>query len=67
MGSLAALAKEQGLRVTGCDQGVYPPMSTQLESLGIELIQGFDTQQLDLEPDLFIIGNAISRGNALLE
>ncbi|WP_231876680.1 Mur ligase family protein, partial [Oleiphilus sp. HI0066] len=46
---------------------VYPPMSTQLESLGIELIQGFDTQQLDLEPDLFIIGNAISRGNALLE
>ncbi|KZZ57666.1 UDP-N-acetylmuramate:L-alanyl-gamma-D-glutamyl-meso-diaminopimelate ligase [Oleiphilus sp. HI0125] len=67
MGSLAALAKEQGLRVTGCDQGVYPPMSTQLESLGIELIQGFDTQQLDLEPDLFIIGNAISRGNTLLE
>ena len=67
MGSLAALAKEQGLRVTGCDQGVYPPMSTQLESLGIELIQGFDSDQLDLEPDLFIIGNAISRGNPLLE
>lgn len=67
MGSLAALAKEQGLRVTGCDQGVYPPMSTQLESLGIELIQGFDSAQLDLAPDLFVIGNAISRGNPLLE
>lgn len=67
MGSLAALAKEQGLRVTGCDQGVYPPMSTQLEALGIELIQGFDSTQLALEPDLFIIGNAISRGNPLLE
>jgi len=67
MGSLAALAKEQGLRVTGCDQGVYPPMSTQLESLGIELIQGFDRAQLDLQPDLFVIGNAISRGNPLLE
>ena len=67
MGSLAALAKEQGLRVTGCDQGVYPPMSTQLEALGIELIQGFDSAQLALEPDLFIIGNAISRGNPLLE
>lgn len=67
MGSLAALAKEQGLRVTGCDQGVYPPMSTQLEALGIELIQGFDLAQLALEPDLFIVGNAISRGNPLLE
>ncbi|WP_304439046.1 MULTISPECIES: UDP-N-acetylmuramate:L-alanyl-gamma-D-glutamyl-meso-diaminopimelate ligase [unclassified Oleiphilus] len=67
MGSLAALAKEKGLRVTGCDQGVYPPMSTQLESLGIELIQGFDSAQLELEPDLFIVGNAISRGNSLLE
>lgn len=67
MGSLAALAKEQGLRVTGCDQGVYPPMSTQLESLGIELIQAFDLAQLDLEPDVFVVGNAISRGNPLLE
>lgn len=67
MGSLAALAKEQGLRVTGCDQGVYPPMSTQLESLGIELISGFDVDQLALEPDLYVIGNAISRGNPLLE
>lgn len=67
MGSLAALAKEQGLRVTGCDQGVYPPMSTQLESLGIELIQGFDLEQLELAPDVFVVGNAISRGNPLLE
>ena len=67
MGSLAALAKEQGLRVTGCDQGVYPPMSTQLEALGIELIQGFELDQLELAPDVFVIGNAISRGNTLLE
>jgi UDP-N-acetylmuramate: L-alanyl-gamma-D-glutamyl-meso-diaminopimelate ligase len=67
MGSLAALAKEQGLRVTGCDESVYPPMSTQLETLGIELIRGFDKDQLKLAPDLFVIGNAISRGNPLLE
>jgi len=67
MGSLAALAQEKGLRVTGCDAGVYPPMSTQLESLGIELIEGFDSSQLELNADLYIIGNAISRGNPLLE
>lgn len=67
MGSLAILAKELGHRVTGCDQAVYPPMSTQLEAQGIELISGFDPEQLDLAPDLFVIGNAISRGNPLLE
>ena len=67
MGSLAQLAIEKGYRVTGCDANVYPPMSTQLEAAGIELIQGFDTAQLTLKPDIFIIGNAMSRGNPLLE
>lgn len=67
MGSLAVLAKEQGLKVTGCDAGVYPPMSTQLEQQGIELIEGFDVAQLELGADLYVIGNAISRGNPLLE
>lgn len=67
MGSLAQLAKQQGLRVTGCDQNVYPPMSTQLEQAGIELIQGFDPEQIKLKPDLFVVGNAISRGNPLME
>jgi len=67
MGSLAVLAKEMGLKVTGCDTGVYPPMSTQLESQGIELISGYEVSQLDLGADLYVIGNAISRGNPLLE
>jgi len=67
MGSLAILAKEQGYRVTGCDQAVYPPMSTQLEQQGIELISGYDVAQLETEADLYVIGNAISRGNPLLE
>ncbi|MFT6122760.1 MAG: UDP-N-acetylmuramate: L-alanyl-gamma-D-glutamyl-meso-diaminopimelate ligase [Oleiphilaceae bacterium] len=67
MGSLAVLAKEMGLKVTGCDQSVYPPMSTQLEEQGIGLISGYDLNQLDLGADLYVIGNAISRGNPLLE
>ncbi len=67
MGSLAVLAKEKGLKVTGCDQAVYPPMSTQLEEQGIELISGYDVSQLSLGADLYVIGNAISRGNPLLE
>lgn len=67
MGSLAVLAKEEGIRVTGCDQSVYPPMSTQLEEQGIELITGYDVKQLELGADLYVIGNAISRGNTLLE
>lgn len=67
MGSLAVLAKEQGHKVTGCDQGVYPPMSTQLQEQGIQLHTGFDPEQLDLGADLYVIGNAISRGNPLLE
>lgn len=67
MGSLAQLAKAKGYRVTGCDVNVYPPMSTQLELAGIELISGFDLSQLTLKPDLFVIGNAMSRGNPLVE
>ncbi len=67
MGGLAALAREAGHRVTGCDSNVYPPMSDQLAALGIELIEGYDAGQLKLAPDLFVVGNAISRGNPLVE
>ncbi|WP_427978916.1 UDP-N-acetylmuramate:L-alanyl-gamma-D-glutamyl-meso-diaminopimelate ligase [Agarivorans sp.] len=67
MGGLAMLAKESGLRVTGSDLNVYPPMSTQLESLGIELIQGYDPSQLQPAPDLVVVGNAMSRGNPCVE
>lgn len=67
MGGIAQLARAAGHRVTGCDTGVYPPMSTQLEAAGIELIEGFGVDQLALTPDVFVVGNAISRGNPLLE
>src|SRR5476649_782917 len=67
MGGLAVLAKEAGHRVTGCDANVYPPMSTQLEAQGIELIQGFGPEQIELKPDLYVIGNVVSRGNPLIE
>jgi len=67
MGGIAALAKELGFRVTGCDAQVYPPMSTQLEQLGIELKQGYKIQHFDDEPDLVIVGNAMSRGNTMIE
>ena len=67
MGGLAVLAKEAGHRVTGCDANVYPPMSTQLEAQGIELIQGFGPEQVELNPDLYVIGNVVSRGNPLIE
>ncbi|MCL6416699.1 UDP-N-acetylmuramate:L-alanyl-gamma-D-glutamyl-meso-diaminopimelate ligase [Aestuariirhabdus sp. Z084] len=67
MGSLAVLAKAQGHRVTGSDQQVYPPMSTQLQAQGIELIEGYDPAQLDPAPDLVVIGNAMSRGNPAVE
>ncbi|WP_133701092.1 UDP-N-acetylmuramate:L-alanyl-gamma-D-glutamyl-meso-diaminopimelate ligase [Roseateles toxinivorans] len=62
MGGLAALAREAGHRVTGCDANVYPPMSDQLRALGIELIEGFGPEQLELQPDLFVIGNLVTRG-----
>ncbi len=67
MGSLAQLAVAKGYRVTGADANVYPPMSTQLEAAGIELIEGYSPDQLSLNPDIFVVGNAISRGNPLLE
>lgn len=67
MGGLAVLAKEAGHIVTGCDANVYPPMSTQLEAQGITLIQGFGAEQTALEPDLYVIGNVVSRGNPLME
>lgn len=67
MGGLALLARAQGHRVTGSDANVYPPMSTQLEEQGIELIEGFDPAQLNPEPDLVVIGNAMSRGNPCVE
>ncbi len=61
MGGLAALAREAGHKVTGCDAGVYPPMSDQLRALGIELIEGFSADQLAIKPDLFVVGNVVSR------
>ena len=61
MGGLAALAREAGHKVTGCDAGVYPPMSDQLRALGIDLIEGFGADQLALQPDMFVIGNVVSR------
>ncbi len=67
MGGIAQLAKAAGHRVTGCDANVYPPMSDQLIASGIDLIEGFDEKQTALNPDLYVIGNAISRGNRLLE
>ncbi|MDX8378913.1 MAG: UDP-N-acetylmuramate:L-alanyl-gamma-D-glutamyl-meso-diaminopimelate ligase [Gallionella sp.] len=67
MGGVAAIAKQAGYRVTGCDAHVYPPMSTQLEAQGIELIAGFDSEQVQLKPDIFIIGNVVKRGNVLME
>jgi len=67
MGSLAVLAKELGYRVSGSDQNVYPPMSTQLEEAGIELIQGYDPEQLKNGADLIVVGNAMSRGNPAVE
>lgn len=68
MGGLAVLARGAGHTVTGCDAGVYPPMSTQLEAQGIRLIEGYDADQLNgLNADLFVIGNVVSRGNPLME
>ena len=67
MGGIAAIAKQAGYRVTGCDANVYPPMSTQLEAQGIALTEGFGVGQLELRPDVFVIGNVVSRGNLLME
>ena len=67
MGGIAAIARAAGHRVTGSDKAVYPPMSDQLEALGIELIEGFDPAQLKLNPDLVVVGNVMSRGMPLVE
>jgi UDP-N-acetylmuramate: L-alanyl-gamma-D-glutamyl-meso-diaminopimelate ligase len=67
MGGIAAIAKAAGYRVTGCDANVYPPMSDQLTGLGIDLIQGFGEDQMSLRPDLWVIGNVVTRGNPLME
>ena len=70
MGGIAAIARQAGHEVTGCDANVYPPMSTQLEAQGIKLIEGYSPDQLrqfKSKPDLFLIGNVVSRGNPLLE
>lgn len=67
MGGIAAIAKQMGFRVSGCDANVYPPMSVQLEQLGIELKQGYLVEHLDDEPDLVIVGNAMARGNTMVE
>ena len=63
MAGIASLAKAEGFKVTGCDQNVYPPMSTQLAEQGIDIIEGFDASQTGLNPDIYIIGNVIARGN----
>lgn len=67
MGGVAQLAVAAGHRVTGCDANVYPPMSDQLRAAGIELTEGYDPTQLALNADIYVVGNAISRGNPLLE
>lgn len=67
MGGLALIARSAGHTVTGCDAGVYPPMSTQLQEQGIELIEGFGAEQTSLSPDLYIVGNVVTRGNPLME
>jgi UDP-N-acetylmuramate: L-alanyl-gamma-D-glutamyl-meso-diaminopimelate ligase len=67
MGGLAAIAKAAGFRVTGSDLNVYPPMSTQLKALGIEFVQGYGAEQLDLKPDVVVVGNALSRGSPVIE
>jgi UDP-N-acetylmuramate: L-alanyl-gamma-D-glutamyl-meso-diaminopimelate ligase len=67
MGGVAVLARQLGHKVTGSDANVYPPMSTMLESQGIEIIEGYDPSQFDVRPDLVVIGNAMSRGNPCVE
>lgn len=67
MGGIAVIAREAGYKVTGCDTAVYPPMSDQLKSQGIDLIEGYSPEQTALNPDLYVIGNVVSRGNPLME
>ena len=67
MGGIAALARARGHRVTGSDRNVYPPMSTQLRSLGIELIEGYDPGQLEPAPEIVLVGNVMTRGMPVIE
>jgi UDP-N-acetylmuramate: L-alanyl-gamma-D-glutamyl-meso-diaminopimelate ligase len=67
MGGLAAIAREAGHRVTGCDANVYPPMSDQLRALGIDLVEGWSPEQMALSPDVWVVGNVVTRGNPLIE
>ncbi len=67
MGGVAALARAAGHEVTGCDAGIYPPMSTQLKKLGIDVHEGYDAGQLDVEPDCVVVGNVVSRGFEVVE
>ena len=67
MGGIAAIAKAAGHRVTGSDRNVYPPMSTQLAALGIDVVEGFDAAQLDPAPDVVVVGNVMSRGKPVVE
>src|SRR5688572_27132693 len=67
MGGIAAIAREAGHKVTGCDANVYPPMSTQLAALGIDIAEGYGAGQTELAADLFVIGNVVTRGNPLME
>lgn len=67
MGGVAQLAKQAGYTVTGSDKNVYPPMSDQLSEIGVRIEQGYAADQLAIKPDLWVIGNAVSRGNPLLE
>jgi UDP-N-acetylmuramate: L-alanyl-gamma-D-glutamyl-meso-diaminopimelate ligase len=67
MGGVAAIAKAAGHRVTGSDLNIYPPMSTQLSELGIEFVEGYGAEQLDMKPDMVVVGNALSRGRPVVE
>ncbi|HZN25869.1 MAG TPA: UDP-N-acetylmuramate:L-alanyl-gamma-D-glutamyl-meso-diaminopimelate ligase, partial [Burkholderiales bacterium] len=67
MGGIAVIARAAGHKVTGCDANVYPPMSTQLAAQGVELIEGYGADQVELVPDVYVIGNVVTRGNPLME
>jgi UDP-N-acetylmuramate: L-alanyl-gamma-D-glutamyl-meso-diaminopimelate ligase len=67
MGGLATIARQAGHKVTGCDANVYPPMSSQLEAQGIALIEGYGAEQMSLKPDLWVVGNVVTRGTPLME
>ncbi len=67
MGGIAAIARSAGFKVTGSDRNIYPPMSTELEKAGIDIIEGYEAQQLDLKPDLVVVGNVMKRGMPVVE